>query len=198
MPWVWRRAGVKSVLVLFFKDAEENIFFKGTLLIVPSAGALCAQSWFFGGWPSIFYVSAFTGLFFAFIYIVVGADKPSKQQCISASELKFITQANTNEDFGLKRMQRKVPWKQILTSAPVWAALISVVCHEFPLMTMIMFLPRYLHYQEEEEEKDLIDEKKYPFLVIFTTCIIITRRKTEFLAHFRPLAYGLAKLGVRI
>lgn len=29
-------------------------------------------------------------------------------------------------------------------SAPVWAALISVVCHEFPLMTMIMFLPAYL------------------------------------------------------
>lgn len=114
----------------------------GTLLIVPSAGALCAQNWFFGGWPSIFYVSAFTGFFFAFIYIVVGADKPSKQNYISENELRFITIANTNEIFGIKRMERKVPWKRIFCSGPVWATLISVVCHEFPLMTMIMFLPR--------------------------------------------------------
>lgn len=46
---------------------------------------------------------------------------------------------------GQKRINRKVPWKSILKSSPVWAALISVVCHEFPLMTMIMFLPAYLH-----------------------------------------------------
>uniref|UniRef100_A0A915DIZ0 Uncharacterized protein n=1 Tax=Ditylenchus dipsaci TaxID=166011 RepID=A0A915DIZ0_9BILA len=117
----------------------------GTLLIVPTAGALCSQTAFFGGWPSIFYVSAFTGLFFVVIYIVMGADKPSKQGCISEKELKFITIANTSEDVGKKRMERKVPWKKILMSPPVWAALVSVVCHEFPLMTMIMFLPSYLH-----------------------------------------------------
>jgi ACS family sodium-dependent inorganic phosphate cotransporter-like MFS transporter 5 len=51
----------------------------GTLLIVPTAGALCTQTAFFGGWPSIFYVSAFTGLLFVLIYIAIGADKPSKQ-----------------------------------------------------------------------------------------------------------------------
>jgi hypothetical protein len=46
---------------------------------------------------------------------------------------------------GQKRINRNVPWKNILKSPPVWAALVSVVCHEFPLMTMIMFLPAYLH-----------------------------------------------------
>jgi len=49
------------------------------------------------------------------------------------------------EQMGQKRINRKVPWKCILKSPPVWAALVSVVCHEFPLMTMIMFLPAYLH-----------------------------------------------------
>uniref|UniRef100_A0A183C7E2 MFS domain-containing protein n=1 Tax=Globodera pallida TaxID=36090 RepID=A0A183C7E2_GLOPA len=117
----------------------------GTLLIVPTAGALCAQTAFFGGWPSIFYVSALTGLFFVLIYIVVGADKPSKQNCISSAELTFITVANIGEHMGQKRIHRTVPWRRIFTSAPVWAALVSVVCHEFPLMTMIMFLPAYLH-----------------------------------------------------
>uniref|UniRef100_A0A914KIF2 Major facilitator superfamily (MFS) profile domain-containing protein n=1 Tax=Meloidogyne incognita TaxID=6306 RepID=A0A914KIF2_MELIC len=117
----------------------------GTLLIIPTAGALCAQNIFLGGWPSIFYVSAFSGLLFVLIYILVGADKPSKQNCISKGELTFITVANSLEQMGQKRINRKVPWKCILKSPPVWAALVSVVCHEFPLMTMIMFLPAYLH-----------------------------------------------------
>ncbi|KAE9552800.1 hypothetical protein FO519_003987 [Halicephalobus sp. NKZ332] len=117
----------------------------GALLIVPTAGALCSQTEFFGGWPSIFYVSACAGLFFILIYAILGRDKPSKQSCISEAELKFITMANAAENVGKKRNERKVPWNRILRSGPVWAALISVVCHEFPLMTMIMFLPSYLH-----------------------------------------------------
>lgn len=67
------------------------------------------------------------------------------QNYISQKELKFITVSNESENVGQKRIDRTVPWKDILTSWPVWAALISVVCHEFPLMTMIMFLPSYLH-----------------------------------------------------
>lgn len=114
-------------------------------MIVPTAGALCSQTEFFGGWPSIFYVSACAGLFFIVIYAIVGRDKPSKQSCISEAELKFITLANAAENVGKKRNERKVPWTRILRSGPVWAALISVVCHEFPLMTMIMFLPRFVY-----------------------------------------------------
>ncbi|TKR60294.1 hypothetical protein L596_027561 [Steinernema carpocapsae] len=117
----------------------------GTLLIVPTSGALCSQTLFFGGWPAIFYVSAATGIFFVVIYMFIGADKPSKQNCISDAELRFITHSNREEDFGTKRKEREVPWIPILKSVPVWAGIISVVCHEFPLMTLIMFLPSYLH-----------------------------------------------------
>ncbi|KAH7730573.1 Protein F25G6.7 b [Aphelenchoides avenae] len=144
---------ITSLLTRWFPSSERSYALGlatggrqiGTLLIVPTAGALCAQSSFFGGWPAIFYVSAFTGLFFVLLYFLTGADKPSKQNYISQKELKFITVSNESENVGQKRIDRTVPWKDILTSWPVWAALISVVCHEFPLMTMIMFLPSYLH-----------------------------------------------------
>lgn len=58
-----------------------HVLFKnlGTLLIIPSAGALCAQTKLFNGWPSIFYFSGFSGLVFVVVYLFVGADKPSKQ-----------------------------------------------------------------------------------------------------------------------
>uniref|UniRef100_A0A914Y8P3 Major facilitator superfamily (MFS) profile domain-containing protein n=1 Tax=Panagrolaimus superbus TaxID=310955 RepID=A0A914Y8P3_9BILA len=144
---------VNSLLTRWFPASERSYALGvasggrqiGALLIVPTAGALCSQTEFLGGWPSIFYVSACAGIFFIIIYAILGTDKPSKQSCISESELKFITLSNAAENVGMKRNERKVPWHHILRSGPVWAALISVVCHEFPLMTMIMFLPSYLH-----------------------------------------------------
>uniref|UniRef100_A0A0N5APE7 MFS domain-containing protein n=1 Tax=Syphacia muris TaxID=451379 RepID=A0A0N5APE7_9BILA len=144
---------VNSLLTRWFPTTERSYALGlatggrqlGTLVIVPIAGALCSQTKLFGGWPSIFYVSAASGLVFVLVYTIIGADKPSKQLCISDSELKFITVCNSHENIGKKRTERKVPWLSILTSMPVWASVVSVICHEFPLMTMIMFLPSYLH-----------------------------------------------------
>ncbi|XGW03503.1 hypothetical protein V3C99_015021, partial [Haemonchus contortus] len=144
---------VNSLITRWFPNTERSYALGlatggrqlGTLIIIPAAGALCAQTALFGGWPSIFYLSAAVGIFFVITYSVIGADKPSKQTCISDAELKFITLSNASEDVGKKRTERKVPWLRILTSPAVWASVIAVVCHEFPLMTMIMFLPSYLH-----------------------------------------------------
>uniref|UniRef100_A0A914WHE7 Major facilitator superfamily (MFS) profile domain-containing protein n=1 Tax=Plectus sambesii TaxID=2011161 RepID=A0A914WHE7_9BILA len=116
----------------------------GTLLILPTAGLLCAQTEFLGGWPSIFYVSSMTGAVFVAIWLVFGADKPSKHWLISKGEVEFIAVSNALEQMDDKRKHRKVPWARLLTSAPVWASVVSLVCHEFPLITMIMFLPSYL------------------------------------------------------
>lgn len=113
---------------------------------MPVAGTLCNQNAFFGGWPSIFYLSASVGLFFIIVFLCIGADKPSKQFLITDSELHFIMKSIACEDAGKKRIERKIKWRPIITSAPVWAGIISVVCHEYPLMTMIMFLPRYHFY----------------------------------------------------
>lgn len=72
-------SGGRQIGLSAYRKFIENLIFIGTLLIVPTAGALCSQSVLFGGWPSIFFVSATVGLIFIFIYILIGADKPSKQ-----------------------------------------------------------------------------------------------------------------------
>ncbi|CEF63201.1 Sialin [Strongyloides ratti] len=144
---------VNSLLTRWFPRNERAYAFGivtggrqiGTLLIVSSSGALCSQTVFMNGWPSIFYLSAFFGVFFIIIYIILGADKPSKQSCISEAELNYIVASTASENMGQKRIETKTPWIKLITSLPVWAAIFSVVCHEIPLMTMIMFLPSYLH-----------------------------------------------------
>ncbi|VDM76905.1 unnamed protein product [Strongylus vulgaris] len=102
---------VNSLLTRWFPTTERSYALglaTGTLIIIPVAGALCAQTTLFGGWPSIFYLSAAVGVFFVALYSAIGADKPSKQSCISDAEVKFITMSNANEDVGKKRTERKI------------------------------------------------------------------------------------------
>uniref|UniRef100_A0AC35U1V8 MFS domain-containing protein n=1 Tax=Rhabditophanes sp. KR3021 TaxID=114890 RepID=A0AC35U1V8_9BILA len=144
---------INSLLTRWFPRSERSYALgivtggrqMGTLLIVSSSGALCSQTAFFNGWPSIFYLSASFGIFFVIAYIIFGADKPSKQSCITEAELNYITSSTATEAIGAKRINMKTPWMKILKSFPVWNTIFSVICHEIPLMTMIMFLPSYLH-----------------------------------------------------
>jgi ACS family sodium-dependent inorganic phosphate cotransporter-like MFS transporter 5 len=62
----------------------------GTLLILPLAGFLCNQKEFLGGWPSIFYFSAMVGSCILVVWLLMAADKPSKQSCIRDCERRYI------------------------------------------------------------------------------------------------------------
>ncbi|KHJ99735.1 hypothetical protein OESDEN_00291, partial [Oesophagostomum dentatum] len=39
---------------------------------------------------------------------------------------------------------RRVPYKAMLRSAPLWASIFALVCHEYPLVIMLQFLPNYM------------------------------------------------------
>uniref|UniRef100_A0A1I7XKV7 Mannosyltransferase n=1 Tax=Heterorhabditis bacteriophora TaxID=37862 RepID=A0A1I7XKV7_HETBA len=69
----------------------------------------------------------------------------ARKQFSSVDGLLYSTYLQLLELFSLLYTLSLVPWTRILCSAPVWAAVLAVVSHEFPLMTMIMFLPSYLH-----------------------------------------------------
>jgi ACS family sodium-dependent inorganic phosphate cotransporter-like MFS transporter 5 len=77
---------LNSLLTRWFPSSERSYALGvatggrqiGTLLIVPTAGALC-QTTLWGGWPSIFYLSGLSGVAFVIVYLFIGADKPSKQ-----------------------------------------------------------------------------------------------------------------------
>ncbi|EJW80850.1 hypothetical protein WUBG_08242, partial [Wuchereria bancrofti] len=62
----------------------------GTLFILPTAGYLCTRKDIMNGWPAIFYLSGLISILVALFWIPMGADKPSKQYCISHQEQIFI------------------------------------------------------------------------------------------------------------
>uniref|UniRef100_A0AC34Q9Z9 Major facilitator superfamily (MFS) profile domain-containing protein n=1 Tax=Panagrolaimus sp. JU765 TaxID=591449 RepID=A0AC34Q9Z9_9BILA len=116
----------------------------GTLFILPTAGYLCTRKDINGGWPTIFFLSGIISGLVVFFWIPMGADKPSKQYCISNRERLFIESKIACESIGKRTQKRHVPWRNLLGSVPLWVGVFSLICHEYPLVILLQFLPNYM------------------------------------------------------
>ncbi|CAG9540190.1 unnamed protein product [Cercopithifilaria johnstoni] len=116
----------------------------GTLFILPTAGYLCTRKDIMNGWPAIFYLSGLISMLVALFWIPMGADKPSKQYCISRQEQMHIESRIACESIGKRTAPRHTPWSAIARSSAVWAGIFALVCHEYPLVIMLQFLPNYM------------------------------------------------------
>ncbi|CAD5227270.1 unnamed protein product [Bursaphelenchus xylophilus] len=116
----------------------------GTLFILPTAGYLCTRTDIQGGWPAIFYLSSFITAIVLICWLPMGADKPAKQYCISHRERVFIEGSIACESIGKRTQARRIPWYHISRSVPLWVGVFSLICHEYPLVIMLQFLPNYM------------------------------------------------------
>lgn len=48
------------------------------------------------------------------------------------------------ESIGKRTAPRRIPWGAIIHSSTVWAGIFALVCHEYPLVIMLQFLPNYM------------------------------------------------------
>uniref|UniRef100_A0A0R3S6M1 MFS domain-containing protein n=1 Tax=Elaeophora elaphi TaxID=1147741 RepID=A0A0R3S6M1_9BILA len=80
----------------------------------------------------------------ALFWIPMGADKPSKQYCISRQEQTYIESRIACESIGKRTAPRHTPWSAITRSSAVWAGIFALICHEYPLVIMLQFLPNYM------------------------------------------------------
>uniref|UniRef100_A0A7E4ZTN6 MFS domain-containing protein n=1 Tax=Panagrellus redivivus TaxID=6233 RepID=A0A7E4ZTN6_PANRE len=117
----------------------------GTLIILPTAGFLCESKAAYGGWPSIFYVSAFIVALITVFWLLLSADKPSKHFCISKIEMNFVHEKISEENLGKRNERKSVPWKAIMTCGPLYAGVAALICHEYPLVIMLQLLPKYMN-----------------------------------------------------
>ncbi|CAI5456694.1 unnamed protein product [Caenorhabditis angaria] len=117
----------------------------GTLIILPVGGYLCSteNTSAFGGWPAIFYVSSIVAAIVLVIWLIFSADKPSKHLCISQNEEAYIHRKVEEEHVGKRKNRANTPWKKILKSKSIWVSVAALVCHEFPLVIMLQFLPKF-------------------------------------------------------
>ena len=95
------------------------------------------------GWVWDFYTFAIIGAIFSFLWIFLIFDSPDNHPRISEEERIFLT-----KDMGTSKTSTKLPtppYKEIVTSKPVWALIVTFIFGAWSFHTLLTEIPTYLN-----------------------------------------------------
>ena len=104
-------------------------------------GVLCDYG-FAGGWLSAFYVFGLFGCVWSVAWFLLCYNSPSDHPRISAEERQYWETV-----IGARELvaHPPAPWREILTSAPVWALALAWFTVNWGYNTVVICLPLYMH-----------------------------------------------------
>ncbi|XP_023216682.1 sialin-like [Centruroides sculpturatus] len=111
----------------------------GSIISTSLSGYLCEYG-FSGGWPSTFYVIGIYGCVLSLGLLFFVYDYPEEFSGITQKEILHIQQNSKNNTNNIK----KIPWKSILTSVPVWTTCIVKLLFYWSFYTILSKLPSYV------------------------------------------------------
>lgn len=160
----------------------------GAAITMPICGYLIASL----GWQSVFYVTGVIGFVWSLVWFFLVFDSPAQHPRISDSERRFIEESIGNNAM---KKHHAVPWKAIVTSAPVWAIVITHACSVFGYFTVVNQLPTYmkniLHFNIKENGllSSLPYLGKYLFALSMSTLADYLRRTNRYSVTFIRKAF---------
>ncbi|KAL6981973.1 Ascorbate transporter, chloroplastic, variant 2 [Sarracenia purpurea var. burkii] len=90
------------------------------------------------GWPSVFYSFGSLGSIWLALWLSKAHSSPKEDPDLSADEKRLIFgSSNPKEPVSV------IPWKLILSKAPVWALIISHFCHNWGTFILLTWMPTY-------------------------------------------------------
>ncbi|KAL4228698.1 hypothetical protein ACF0H5_011741 [Mactra antiquata] len=111
----------------------------GTVISLPLSAALAESSM---GWPAIFYVFGAIGMVWFVFWCYLVSESPSKHPTISNQELEYIQGTIGYSDEQTQDLSP--PWRQILTSLPVWAIVAAHFSENWGFYTWLTELPSFM------------------------------------------------------
>lgn len=118
------------------------LIFAGAMIGNVISMALSGYLIYHGGWTTVFYVFGILGLCWVAMWHFLITSDPSEHRFITEKELQYIkeaTGATKNRD-----ELPPTPWRDILTSVPLWGLVIAQIGHDWGLFTIITDLPKYM------------------------------------------------------
>ncbi|XP_075546739.1 sodium-dependent phosphate transport protein 3-like isoform X3 [Dermacentor variabilis] len=97
-----------------------------------------------GGWPFAFYMSGLLGFLWLALWYFLAFDDPACDPKVSAAELHNIQGANGGGPLRASTAKRPLPWRAVLTSAPVWALVAARFSNLWVSMLLFTKLPAYV------------------------------------------------------
>jgi len=133
----WSAPNYHSVVVSVIYAGGNVGVIVGMLL----TGVLCDYG-FAGGWPSAFYVFGLFGCVWSVAWFLLCYNAPSDHPRISTDERKYWETV-----IGATELDAHppTPWREILTSVPVWALAAAYFGHAWGLHTLMNYLPLFVH-----------------------------------------------------
>jgi MFS transporter, ACS family, solute carrier family 17 (sodium-dependent inorganic phosphate cotransporter), other len=110
----------------------------GTLFALTTTGWLVAKY----GWPIVFYLFGAIGLVWSVLWYKVAYATPEEHPKLSDKERELLL---LNERALGK--SEKIPWKRLLSAAPVWALIINHFCSNWGFYVLLAWLPSYFRTQ---------------------------------------------------
>jgi len=133
----WSTANYRSISVsLTFVGSDVGIIV-GMLI----SGVLCDYG-FAGGWPSAFYVFGMIGCVWSCGWFRLCYNSPSTHPRISTVERKYWETVSGPTNLAA---HQPTPWREILTSAPVWALAVAFFANNWGYFTLATCLPLFMH-----------------------------------------------------
>lgn len=90
------------------------------------------------GWPSVFYSFGSLGSIWFALWLKKAYSSPKEDPELRAEEKRHILGGSIS-----KEAVSFIPWKLILSKAPVWALIISHFCHNWGTFIMLTWMPTY-------------------------------------------------------
>ncbi|GFY58935.1 hypothetical protein TNIN_343881 [Trichonephila inaurata madagascariensis] len=110
----------------------------GNILAMPLSGFMSSVDTF-GGWPSTFYLFGSVGIIWFVFWNMFVYETPDNHPHISPKEFAYI-QKHKNSNLQKKE---NIPWKDILTSFPMWAVVVAHFGHNYAYLMFLTDLPTY-------------------------------------------------------
>eukprot|EP00271_Cylindrocystis_brebissonii_P019064 TRINITY_DN562_c0_g2_i1.p2 TRINITY_DN562_c0_g2~~TRINITY_DN562_c0_g2_i1.p2 ORF type:complete len:415 (+),score=109.32 TRINITY_DN562_c0_g2_i1:919-2163(+) len=119
------------------------------------------------GWPSVFYSFGSIGAIWFFLWQRKAFSSPEEDPNLSSSERALLEASRQQQGTeapssgsgmhggggGAERV-RSIPWRLLLSKAPVWAIIISHFCHNWGTFILLTWMPTYyrdvLHFNLTE------------------------------------------------
>ncbi|XP_065056209.1 sialin-like isoform X2 [Rhopilema esculentum] len=110
----------------------------GTVLGMTLSGAIAYNQ----GWPAVFYFSGLVAIIWSVFWFWMVTDSPFDHPTITDKELAYLKQELSDDKTESKLTT--VPWKELLSSGPVWAIIVASFTTNWGHYILLTSLPTYL------------------------------------------------------
>ncbi|XP_046999605.1 vesicular glutamate transporter 1-like [Schistocerca americana] len=109
----------------------------GSVVAMTVSGVITAKL----GWPAVFYIFGFVALAWTALWVLVVRRAPKEDHHIDPREQQYIEESLGGPP---EHQNQEYPWKNLLTSMPVWAVLVANFTANWGFYTMLTELPTFM------------------------------------------------------